>query len=296
MKGVILSGGLGTRMGYYTHRVTNKHLIYVYNRAMIEYPLSSLVEAGVKDVVVVSGGRYGGAISDYLGNGREFGCNAINYARQYREGGIADALRCARPFVGANPVCVVLGDNLFEDSLESFVRDYKGGGRILLKEVPDPRSYGVATLDTNGKILRVVEKPKEPESNLAIVGAYIFDSDVFDVIETLKPSGRGELEVTDLIQHYLNKGQLEYTKLESYWTDMGSADSLLEAAKYIQEHPRSFDRLNLFQVDSGVSISLSQLENWYDSAIPMVAATGGKHLWLGEIKNYISLLKKWNLK
>lgn len=297
MKGVILSGGLGTRMGYYTHRVTNKHLIYVYNRAMIEYPLSSLVEAGVRDIVVVSGGRYGGAISDYLGNGKEFGCLSINYARQHGEGGIAAALDCARPFCGGDdPVCVILGDNLFQDSLSSFVGTYGGvGGKILLKEVPDPTSFGVATISENdGKVLRVVEKPRSPESNLAIVGAYIFDSDVFNVIKTLKPSARGELEVTDLIQHYMSKDQLEYTKLEGYWTDMGSPESLLDAANFIRANPLA--RLNQVQVDPTIPVSLSQLEDWYHSAIPAVEAKGGKHLWLGQIKNYISMLEKWKLK
>jgi len=295
MKGVILGGGLGTRMGYYTHRVTQKHLIYVYNRAMVEYPLSSLVEAGIEDVVVVTGGRYSGQLIDYLGNGNEFACNSINYARQYGEGGIADALRCAKPFCAGGPVCVILGDNLFADSLREFVTTYKGGGKVLLKEVPNPSSYGVATIDEHGKIIRVVEKPKNPESNLAVVGAYIFDSDVFDVIETLKPSARGELEVTDIIQHYLQQGRLEYTKLDGYWTDMGSPDSLLEAAKFVQENPKTFDRLNYFKVDHSLPVPLSQLESWYHSAIPGVEKTGGQHFWLGEIKNYISLLKKWNL-
>jgi glucose-1-phosphate thymidylyltransferase len=291
MKGVILGGGLGTRMGYYTNRVTQKHLIYVYNRAMVEYPLSSLVDAGVQDVVVVTGGRYSGQLIDYIGNGKEFGCNA-NYARQYGEGGIADALRCARPFCGDSPVCVILGDNLFEDSLQEFVSTYKGGGKILLKEVPNPTSYGVATLDEEGKIIRVVEKPKVPESNLAIVGAYIFDSDVFDVIETLKPSGRGELEVTDLILHYLKQGRLEYTKLNGYWTDMGSPDTLLEAARYLKDHPLS--RLDLFKVDHGISIPASQLEKWWKAT--STVDYGGGAAWVAEIEAYCKLAKKWDLK
>jgi glucose-1-phosphate thymidylyltransferase len=291
MKAVILAGGLGTRMSYYTHRVTNKHLIYVYDRAMIEYPLSSIVEAGIKDVTVVMGSRHAGKIIEYLGNGREFGLSSLHFGYQHGEGGIADALRCAKPFVGKNPVCVILADNLFEGSLHEFVNTYKGGGKILLKEVPDPTSFGVATVDETGKVLRVVEKPKNPESNLAIVGAYIFDYDVFDVIETLKPSGRGELEVTDLIQHYLDQGKLESTVVKGYWTDMGSPDSLLDAANFIRNNPSSFDRLKLFKIDNGLSVPLSQLEGWKNT----LASGQNLESTQKQMEFYVKTLKKWNL-
>jgi glucose-1-phosphate thymidylyltransferase len=290
MKGVILAGGLGTRMSYYTHRVVNKHMIYVFDRAMIEYPLSSLVEAGIKDVVTVVGARNSGKIIEYIGNGNEFGLNSVNFGYQHREGGIADALRCARPFVGNNPVCVILADNFFEDSLHEFVSTYKGGGKILLKPVGNPESFGVATVDANGKVLKVVEKPNKPESNLAVVGAYIFDSDVFDIIETIKPSGRGELEVTDIIQAYLEQGRLESNTVTGYWTDMGSPESLLDAANFIaQNFPK---RLDTFNIDNGLSVPLSSIEKWQNCL-----HTGeNKEAVLKEMSYYSRTLKKWNRK
>jgi glucose-1-phosphate thymidylyltransferase len=290
MKGVILAGGLGTRMGYYTHRVVNKHMCLVYNRAMIEYPLSSLVDAGITDVVTIVGSRNSGKIIEYLGNGKEFGLTSVNFGYQHGEGGIADALRCAKPFVGKSPVCVILADNLFEDSLHEFVKTYKGGGKILLKPVDDPTSFGVATVDETGKVLKVVEKPKQPESNLAVVGAYIFDNDVFEIIETLKPSGRGELEVTDIIQAYLDQGRLESTTVNGYWTDMGCPDALLDAANFIKANPPK--RLDKFKIDNGLSVPLSKLQKWEESMRTGLLQDQA----LAEMNYYSKTLKKWNLR
>jgi glucose-1-phosphate thymidylyltransferase len=266
MVGIILSGGLGTRMGYYTHRVTNKHLCYVYNRAMIDYPLVSLVEAGVKDVVVVTGGRHGGAIMDYLGNGKEFGLRTLNYARQYGEGGIADALRCAKPFAKGSKVFVILGDNLFEDNLKDALSTENAS--VFLKEVENPSAYGVATI-VGDRITKVVEKPKIPESKWAITGAYVFDSDVFDIIETLKPSQRGELEVTDIIQHYLNAGRLKHHYLKGYWTDLGSPETLLAGSNFIaKNHDHFAAKFKAFDINISLPLSVSQadqLREWVDA-------------------------------
>jgi glucose-1-phosphate thymidylyltransferase len=287
MIGVILSGGLGTRMGYYTHRITNKHLCYVYNRPMMDYPLLSLVEAGIDEVVIVTGGRHSGDTMDYLGNGREFGLKSLNYARQYGEGGIGDALRCAKPFAEGKPVCVILGDNLFEDDLTDFVKDYKGGGKVLLKEVTDPSAYGVATV-VDGKITKIVEKPKNPESNLAIVGAYIFDKDVFDIIKTLKPSNRGELEVTDIIQHYHDQQNLNWGLLKGYWTDLGSPETLLNGANFIHankdKYKERFDKH--FSLDLALPFSKTKAEGLIEKNSEEIK---------DELKKHIKKLDKWRV-
>lgn len=271
-------------MGYYTHRVTNKHLSYVFNRAMIDYPLMSLVEAGIKDVVVVTGGRHSGHIMDYLGNGKEFGCNTLNYARQYGEGGIADALRCAKPFAEGERVFVILGDNLFEDNLKSGIGTQ--GASVFLKQVEDPTAYGVATV-VNGAITKIVEKPKQPESNWAITGAYVFDRDVFDIIETLKPSQRGELEVTDIIQHYLDEGRLTHHYLKGYWTDLGSPETLLNGANFIAKNKEAFqERFKAFNINLALPLSLATARDLYTATPGDVYAALEKH-----IKN----CKKWDV-
>lgn len=292
MIGIILAGGLGTRAGYYTHRIMNKHMIYVFNRSMIEYPMLSLVEAGVKNGVIVTGGRHSGATMDAYGNGKEFGFDSLNYGRQYGEGGIADALRCAKPFASGQPVCVILGDNLFEDSLEDFVKSYSGGCRILLKEVDDPRAYGVATLES-GKITKIVEKPSIPETNLAVVGAYIFDKDVFEIIETLKPSARGELEVTDIINAYIQKGAVDYKQLPGYWTDMGSPDNLLDAANFIRSNQLKFsDRFaKQFKVDLSLPLSRSKAMEIL-GALEKEYGANTKYV-VNFIKQHIKIIDKW---
>lgn len=291
--GIVLAGGLGTRNGWYTHRINNKHLLYVYNRSMMEYPILSLVEAGIKNCTIVTGGRFSGSTMDTFGNGNEFGLDSLNYGRQYGEGGIGAALKCAAPFAKGKPVCVILGDNLFEDDLSDFVQSYTGGCRILLKEVQDPRAYGVVTLDESGKITKIIEKPKQPESNFAVVGAYIFDKDVFDILDTLKPSARGEMEVTDIIDVYIKRKEIDYRKLNGYWIDMGSPDNLLEAANFIKANKEYFDKRfsKHFKIDLSLPLTRSKaleilnvLDKEYGSNIKYVKEF---------LEHHIRVLDKW---
>lgn len=296
MIGVVLSGGLGTRMGYYTHRVTNKHLCMVFNRAMIEYPISSLVEAGVRDVVVITGGRHSGQMVDFLGDGKEFGLNSLNYGHQHREGGIADALRCAKPFCKGEQVCVILGDNLFEDSLRTWASVYKGGASVLLKSVADPSAFGVAVLK-DGKISSIAEKPKQPESDLAIVGAYIFDSDVFDVIETLKPSDRGELEVTDIIKHYQSQDRLTWQKLDGYWTDLGSPDSLLAGANFIQLNYEKFsERFKLFNINLALPLNRKDALEMVQELVDARNYGEMETQTVKSLRKHVAQIDKWSVK
>jgi glucose-1-phosphate thymidylyltransferase len=230
MKGVILAGGLGTRL-YPLTKITNKHLLPVYNKPMIYYPLEALVKAGIKDIMIVTGGNYAGDFLRLLGNGREFGLKHINYTYQEGEGGIAHALSLAEYFADGSPICVILGDNIIEKNIKKAVRNFekqKVGAKILLKEVPDPERFGVAEIE-NGKLIRIVEKPKKPKSNLAVTGIYMYDSKVFDIIRTLKPSERGELEITDVNNAYIKEGTMTYEMLEGWWTDAGTFESLLRA-------------------------------------------------------------------
>ena len=230
MKGVILAGGLGTRL-YPLTKITNKHLLPVYNKPMIYYPLEALVKAGIKDIMIVTGGNYAGDFLRLLGNGREFGLKHINYTYQEGEGGIAHALSLAEYFADGSPICVILGDNIIEKNIKKAVKNFekqKVGAKILLKEVPDPERFGVAEIE-NGKLIRIVEKPKKPKSNLAVTGIYMYDSKVFDIIRTLKPSERGELEITDVNNAYIKEGTMTYEMLEGWWTDAGTFESLLRA-------------------------------------------------------------------
>jgi glucose-1-phosphate thymidylyltransferase len=232
MKGIILAGGLGTRLHPLT-RVTNKHLLPVYDRPMIFYPVEKLIEAGIRDILIVTGGQHAGEFLRLLGNGREFGLKHLNYTYQEGEGGIAEALGLAEHFADNEPVAVVLGDNLFEDSLEEAVQRYGelgGGARIFLKEVADPHRFGVPEFDKDGRIGRILEKPATPPSSYAVTGVYMFDARVFDIIRTLQPSGRGELEITDVNNRYIEWGELEYDVLEGWWADAGTFESLHRAA------------------------------------------------------------------
>jgi glucose-1-phosphate thymidylyltransferase len=236
MKGVILAGGLGTRMSPLT-KITNKHLLPVYDKPMIYYPLQSLVEAGITDILIVTGGPHAGDFLRLLGNGSEFGLKHLNYTYQEGEGGIAAALRLAEYFCGGEPVCVFLGDNIIEGSIKDAVKEYKRqkrGSKILLKEVPDPERFGVAEI-VKGKVKRILEKPKRPLSNYAVIGIYFYDCRVFDIIKTLKPSGRGELEITDVNNRYLELGELSYSILKGWWTDAGTFDSLRRATNLVAE-------------------------------------------------------------
>ena len=236
MKGVILAGGLGTRLFPLT-KITNKHLLPVYDRPMIYYPLQTLINAGIDDIMIVTGGNAAGDFLRLLGNGKEFGLKHLNYTYQEGEGGIADALRLVEHFADDQPICVVLGDNLIEGNIRTSVEQYKlqgKGAKILLKKVPDPERFGVPVLDGD-TVLGIEEKPKAPRSEYAVIGIYFYDADVFDVIRTLKPSGRGELEITDVNNHYIDRGEMTWGELEGWWTDAGTFESLLRASNMVAE-------------------------------------------------------------
>jgi len=236
MKGVILAGGLGTRLFPLT-KVTNKHLLPVYDKPMIYYPLQTLINAGIDDILIVTGGNSAGDFLKLLGNGKEFGLRHINYTYQEGEGGIAEALRLAEFFAAGDRICVVLGDNIIERNIRKAVEAFqtqKGGAKILLKEVPDPQRFGVAALEGN-RIVSVEEKPKEPKSNYAVIGIYLYDRTVFDIIKTLRPSGRGELEITDVNNRYIQEGLMTWDLLEGWWTDAGTFESLLRANLLVSE-------------------------------------------------------------
>jgi glucose-1-phosphate thymidylyltransferase len=237
MKGVVLAGGLGTRLHPLT-RVTNKHLLPVYNKPMIFYPIQTLVNAGVKDILVVTGGSSAGDFLKLLANGKDFGLRQLNYAYQEGEGGIAEALSLAEPFAEDDRICVVLGDNIIEGNIAHAVRAFEkqpSGAKIMLKEVPDPQRFGVPVFGPDGRILRVEEKPAEPQSNYAVTGIYMYDSFVFDIIHTLKPSDRGELEITDVNNRYLERGDMTFETLEGWWTDAGTFESLIAAGNLVAE-------------------------------------------------------------
>lgn len=230
MKGIILAGGLGTRLLPLT-RITNKHLLPIFNKPMIYYPIETLVNAGIKDILIVTGGNYAGDFLRLLGNGRDFGLTHVNYAYQEGEGGIAEALSLGAWFAENDKVCVVLGDNIIEKNIIKAVQDFERqgeGAKILLKEVPDPERFGVAEIE-NGRLLGIVEKPRHPKSNLAVTGIYMYDHEVFNVIETIKPSDRGELEITDVNNAYLKNGTMTWDMLNGWWTDAGTFESLLRA-------------------------------------------------------------------
>lgn len=234
MKGVILAGGLGTRLMPLT-KVTNKHLLPVYDKPMIYYPIQTLVDAGVDEIMLVTGGTSAGDFLRLLENGAAFGLHRIHYAYQMGEGGIADALRLAEPFAAGDPICVILGDNILEKGIRKPVaafRRQKRGAKILLKEVPDPERFGVATL-RGEKVVEIEEKPKRPKSNYAVTGVYFYDNKVFDYIKTLKPSRRGELEITDVNNLYIRAGAMTYDILEGWWTDAGTFESLLRANELV---------------------------------------------------------------
>ncbi|MBI4387805.1 MAG: NTP transferase domain-containing protein [Candidatus Omnitrophica bacterium] len=234
MKGIVLAGGLGSRLRPLTN-VTNKHLLPIFNKPMIYYSIEKLVQAGVEDVMIVTGGTSAGDFMRLLGNGSAFGLKSLYYAYQEGEGGIAHALSLTEHFASGGRIAVILGDNVIEDNIKQFsdrFQKQKRGARILLKEVDDAHRFGVAEIQ-NKKIVRIVEKPKKPKSKLAVTGLYFYDSDVFDIVKTLKPSARGELEITDVNNEYLKRGSLEYDILNGLWTDAGTFESLLRANRYM---------------------------------------------------------------
>jgi len=236
MKGVILAGGLGTRL-YPLTKVTNKHLLPVYDKPMIFYPIQTLINAGITEIMIVTGGNNAGDFLKLIGNGKEFGLGHINYTYQEGEGGIAEALGLAEYWAGGDRICVILGDNIIEKNIVKAVNSYleqKSGAKILLKEVPDPERFGVPVIEGD-RIVKIEEKPKEPKSPYAVTGIYMYDSRVFDIIKTLKPSDRGELEITDVNNAYIEVGELTWDVLDGWWTDAGTFESLRRATNLVAE-------------------------------------------------------------
>lgn len=234
MKGIVLAGGLGTRLSPLT-RITNKHLLPVYDRPMIYYPVQTLIEAGIKEILIVTGGNNAGDFLKLLRNGAEFGLRHLNYAYQEGEGGIAAALSLAEHFADGGPVCVVLGDNILEKSIKAPVKKFRhqgSGAKILLSKVPDPQRFGVPVFDRD-KIVKIEEKPANPASPYAVIGVYMYDNRVFEITRSLKPSDRGELEITDVNNAYIEAGEMTWDVLEGWWTDAGTFDSLLRASNLV---------------------------------------------------------------
>jgi glucose-1-phosphate thymidylyltransferase len=236
VKGVVLAGGLGTRLRPLT-AVTNKHLLPVYHQPMIFYPIQTLVNAGITDIMIVTGGNSAGDFLKLLGNGKAFGLKHLNYTYQEGEGGIADALSLVEHFAAGEPVCVVLGDNIIQghirDAVEGF-RQQGGGAKILLKKVQDPQRFGVPELDGR-RVLRIEEKPAQPKSEYAVIGIYLYDAEVFNIIGGLEPSARGELEITDVNNAYIERGAMTWDELGGWWTDAGTFESLLHASNLVAE-------------------------------------------------------------
>ena len=228
MKGVILAGGLGTRLYPLTH-ATNKHLLPVYHKPMVYYPIQTLVTAGIRDILVVVGGPHAGDFIRVLQNGKDFGISHLEYAYQTSgDGGIADALKLAEDFADNEDIAVILGDNCTDADISNEVKNFEKGAVIFLKEVADPKRFGIAELDPKDKkkVIDIVEKPKDPKSNLAVTGLYIYDGKVFDHIKKIKPSDRGQLEITDVNNIYIKEGLLRWAPLEGFWSDAGTVESL----------------------------------------------------------------------
>jgi glucose-1-phosphate thymidylyltransferase len=236
VKGVVLAGGLGTRLMPLT-AVTNKHLLPVYNQPMVYYPIQTLVNAGITDIMIVTGGNSAGDFLRLLKNGKAFGLKHLNYTYQEGEGGIAAALSLVEDFADNEPVCVVLGDNIIERNICKAVRAYRhqgGGAKIILKKVSDPQRFGVPEL-MGRRVLRIEEKPATPKSDYAVIGIYMYDAEVFNIIRTLKPSGRGELEITDVNNAYIERDEMSWDELDGWWTDAGTFESLLHASNLVAE-------------------------------------------------------------
>jgi glucose-1-phosphate thymidylyltransferase len=233
MKGIILAGGTGSRL-YPLTKVTNKHLLPVYDKPMIYYPLSTLIKAGITEIMIVSGRGHAGHFLELLGSGTEFGVS-LTYEIQERAGGIAQALGLAEGWADEEEVAVILGDNIFQDDVHADVASFNGGAKIFLKEVPDAHRFGVAELARN-HVVSIEEKPEKPRTNYAVTGLYLYDPEVFSIIRTLKPSGRGELEITDVNNAYIKRGKMQYAILKGYWSDAGTFESLLRASLLVQQH------------------------------------------------------------
>jgi glucose-1-phosphate thymidylyltransferase len=240
MKGVVLAGGTGSRLFPLT-KITNKHLLPVYDKPMIYYPIQTLVDAGIEDILIVTGGRNAGDFLRLLANGKEFGLTHLDYTYQEGEGGIAEALGLAHHFGAGHRLCVILGDNIIQGSIREAVEDFRkqpSGAKILLKEVEDAERFGVAEM-ADGKILGIEEKPKNPKSNLAVTGIYLYDETVFDKVQQLKRSDRGELEITDVNNAYIAEGSMTFAQLDGWWTDAGTFESLLRANNLVADTQES---------------------------------------------------------
>ncbi len=237
LRGVVLAGGTGSRLMPLT-KVTNKHLLGVGQKPMIYYPIEKLISIGIDEILIVTGLEHMGDVVNLLGSGKDFGCR-FTYKVQDEAGGIAQALALAENFAQGQPLAVILGDNIFENSLKSYADKFtaqKTGARILLKQVPDPQRFGVAEI-SEGKVIGIEEKPKEPKSNYAVTGIYFYDAQVFEIIRALKPSDRGELEITHANYAYIERGQLSYDILEGWWTDAGTFESLCRANELVVKEP-----------------------------------------------------------
>lgn len=235
MKGIILAGGLGTRLAPLT-RITNKHLLPLYDKPMVYYPLQTLIDSGITDIMIVTGGNNAGDFLRLLGNGREFGLRHLNYTYQQGEGGIAEALSLCEYFAAREKIVVILGDNIIEKDISRIKNNFEHqsqGARVILKKVADPERFGVPEFD-NKKIKRIIEKPKSPPSEYAVTGIYFYDSQVFDFIKSLNPSERGELEITDVNNRYIEMGQMQYDIMEGWWTDAGTFESLYKASSLLR--------------------------------------------------------------
>lgn len=233
MKGVILAGGLGTRLRPLT-LITNKHLLPVYNKPMILYPLETLKKSGVTDIMIVTGREYAGHFMNFLGSGREYGVKCSFAIQDTNNGGIADALRYAEDFSQGGSIAVILGDNIFEQDFSLDLASFTGGAKVFFKRMKNPTRFGVPVFNAKGtKIIRIEEKPKKPKSKFAQTGFYVYDNDVFPLIRTLKPSGRGELEITDANNAYLKKGKLSYGIIKGLWSDAGTFESLHKVSNEI---------------------------------------------------------------
>lgn len=233
MKGIILAGGTGSRL-YPLTKVTNKHLLPVYDKPMIYYPLQTLIDAGIKDIIIVSGRGHAGHFLELLGSGSDFGVR-FTYEIQDEAGGIAQALGLAWDFADNENVAVILGDNIFQDNIRNVVKSFNSGAHIFLKRVSDAERFGVAEVDEGqGRVLGIEEKPAVPKSDYAVTGLYLYDGNVFDVLTTLRPSGRGELEITDVNNEYISQGQMKYSLVKGYWSDAGTFDSLYRASELVK--------------------------------------------------------------
>jgi len=236
MKGVVLAGGTGSRLFPLT-KITNKHLLPIYEKPMIYYPIETLVDSGIRDILIVTGGKNAGDFLRLLANGKQFGLQHMDYTYQEGEGGIADALALAEHFADGQKLCVILGDNIVESSIRRAVEDFQRqpqGAKILLKKVQDAERFGVAEI-AGERIVNIEEKPKHPKSNYAVTGIYMYDATVFDKVRTLVPSKRGELEITDVNNAYIREGSMTFDFLDGWWTDAGTFDSLLRAANLVAQ-------------------------------------------------------------